>query len=324
MKTSAGHNNLLITWRPAFGGAELTRVETSDRDVVLPDTVEGLPVTALGPLAFDTSNEERPQGQQLRITCGLGGAEMDNRKLERITLPTTLRRVGDYAFYNCFELREVRFSEETYHWGVSVFMNCQMLSTFFIRAVSERAESVYNFANEFSRELDVAIEYPEGLPARLVFPGYDESYQENISARYFIYGVQGPGYPYRSIFKDRALILKDYDRLWPALLASEHDPDCALRMAWYRMRFPRDLAPEAKEGYLEFLRCNVGVVITWLLGERDMRGLAWFLPQFDADRNTLTQACDAARKLGAAEGLALLLEEQHRRFSTGANKTFEL
>lgn len=324
MKTLAGHNNLLITWRPAFGGAELTRVETADKDVALPETVEGLPVTALGPLSFDPSVEEVPQGERLRIACGLGGAEMDNRKLERITLPATLRRVGEYAFYNCSELRAVHLSEHVSHWGVGVFMNCPMLDTFYIRAADDRAESVYYFANAFSRELDITIEYPEDLPARLIFPGYAESYQENISARYFIYGVQGPGYPYHSMFKDRALVLKDYDRLWPALLATEHDPDCALRMAWYRLRFPRALAPEAEEAYLEFLRRNVRAVIAWLLARRDMRGLAWFLPKSEADRDTLAQACEEARSLGAAEGLALLLQEQHRHFFTGANKSFAL
>lgn len=301
MKTLVGHNNLLITWRPAFGGAELTRVETADREVTLPDTVENLPVTALGPLAFDSSDEDKPQGEQLRMTCGLGGAEMDNKKLTCITLPATLRRVGAYAFYNCSGLREVRLSEKIEHWGNGVFMNCQMLNTIFIRAADDRAESVYYFANEFSRELDITVEYPEGVSARLIFPGYAESYQENISARYFQYEVQGSGYPYHSMFKDRALVLKDYDRLWPTLLATEHDSECALRMAWHRLRFPRELALDAKEAYLEFLRRNARAVIAWLLSQRDMRELAWFLPQSEVDREIFELACEEARKISAAD-----------------------
>ncbi len=323
MKTVAGQNNLLITWRPVADGAELTRVETTDRDVVLPETIQGLPVTALSRLAFDTT-EEPPEGERLRITCGPGGTETDNQRLKRITLPQTLRRVGDYAFYNCLRLREARFLSEVEHWGIDVFMNCRMLDTFFVRAADERAESVYHFASAFSRELDITVEYPEGPPARLIFPGYSEAYQENISARCFFYEVQGPGYPYHSMFKRRALELKDYDRLWPALLATEHDPDCALRMAWYRLEFPRGLTPETTAQYLDFLRRNADRVLEWLLGRRDMRGLAWFLPQAQAGQETLRTACEAARKLGAAEALALLLEEQHRRFERGAQKTFVL
>ena len=323
MKTVAGQNNLLITWRPVSDGAELTRVETADRDVTLPETIRGLPVTALGPLAFDAA-EEQPKGERLRITCGPGNAEMDNQKLERLTLPSTLRRVGDYAFYNCARLCEARFLREVEHWGLDAFMNCRALNTFFIRAADERAESVYYFASAFSRELDITVEYSEGPSARLIFPGYSEAYQENISARCFFYEVQGPGYPYHSMFKSRALALKDYDRLWPTLLATEHDPDCALRMAWYRLRYPRALTREASAQYLLFLRRNAGTVIAWLLRRQDMRGLAWFLPQSQADRETLRPACDEARRLGAAEALALLLEEQHRRFPSGANKSFAL
>lgn len=323
METIAGQNNLLITWRPAFDGAELTRVEAADRDVALPDTVAGLPVTALGPLAFDQT-ENQPDGEQLKITCGLGAQEMDNRRLARITLPATLRRVGDYAFYNCPELGELRLLAEPEHWGAGVFMNCLLLDTFYIRTADARAESVYYFASAFSRELDFTLEYPDHSTARLIFPGYTEAFEENISARCFIYGVEGPGYPYHSMFKNRALVLKDYDRLWPGLMATEHDPDSALRIAWYRLRHPRELAPEAGQRYLAHLRGHARSVITWLIGGRDMRGLAWFLPQSGVDRDTLVQACEEARSLGAPEALALLLEEQHRRFGTGIQKSFIL
>ena len=285
--------------------------------------VQGLPVTALGRLAFDAA-EEQPKGEQLRITCGLPAKETDNRRLERLTLPSTLKRVGDYAFYNCAQLREVRFLSEVAHWGVDAFMNCRRLNTFFIRAADERAESVYYFASAFSRELDITVEYPEGPAARLIFPGYAEAYQENISARCFFYEVQGAGYPYRSMFRSRALVLKDYDRLWPALLATEHDPDCALRMAWYRLRYPRTLLREASAQYLLFLRRNAGATIAWLLGLKDMRGLAWFLPRSQASRETLRLACDQARRQGLPEALALLIEEQHRDFPEGINKSFVL
>lgn len=323
MRTVAGQNNLLIIWRPVEDGAELTRIETSDRDVVLPETIQGLPVTALGKLAFDAA-ENSPEGERLCITCGPSGAKPDNQKLARLTLPQTLRRVGDYAFYNCSQLREVRFLREIEHWGVDAFMNCRMLDTFFVQAANEHAESVYYFASAFSRELDIAVEYPQGPPARLIFPGYSEIYEENISARCFFFELHGPGYPYHSMFKSRALELKDYDRLWPAMLLTEHDPDCALRMAWYRLNYPRALTPETSAQYLDFLRRNADAAIQWLLNRRDTRGLAWFLPQVQAGRETLRAACEVARGLGAAEALALLLEEQHRRFERGAQKTFEL
>lgn len=323
MKTLAGQNNLLITWRPDLGGAELTRVETWDTDVLLPETIEGLPVTALGDHAFAPGGRTA-EGERLAITCGPTEQEPDTRKLERITLPPTLRRVGDYAFYNCLSLREVRLSEPVEHWGGNVFMNCRELDTFVIRARDERAESVSYFADELPGELDVTVEYPDGIPARLIFPGYLESYEENLPAHHFDYAIQGPGYPYHHVFRSRALFLKDYDRLWPALLGMEHDPDCALRLAWYRLRLPRELTPEAQTQYLGYLRRHASETLAWLLERRDSAGLGWFLPRADADRETLRRACEKARAQGAAEPLALLLEEQHRRFPDGAEKSFAL
>lgn len=323
MKTLKGQNNLLITWRPGFGGAELTRVETPDADVLLPETIEGLPVAALGDHAF-APGAHTAEGERLVITCGPAGQEPDTRKLERITLPPTLRRVGDYAFYNCLGLREVRISEPVEHWGGNVFMNCSLLDTFFIRARDERAESVSYFADELPGELDVTVEYPDGSPARLIFPGYLESYEENLPAHHFDYNIQGSGYPYHHVFRSRALFLKDYDRLWPALLGMEHDPDCAMHLAWYRLRLPRELTPESEEQYWDYLGRHAAETIAWLLERRDSAGLGWFLPRVNADRETLRQACESARVLSAAEPLALLLEEQHRRFPDGAEKSFAL
>ncbi|HWP51237.1 MAG TPA: leucine-rich repeat protein [Clostridia bacterium] len=299
-------------------------METPDRDVRLPETVAGLPVTALGRHAFSPGKEQTAEGEQLQMTCGISDNKPDNRKLERITLPATLRRVGDYTFYNCAALREVHLSEKVSHWGIGVFMNCLMLDTFFIKTLDNRAESVYYFVNEFSQELDVTVTYPEGLPARLIFPGYTEAYQENISARHFDYTINGPGYPYHNMFRDRTLVIKDYDRLWPALLETEHDSACARRMAWYRLRYPRELKRDTEDQYLKFLRKNAAEVIFWLLQQKDNRGLAWFLPSSEAGHETLRLACEEARRLNAAEALALLLEVQHRHFSGGAEKSFAL
>lgn len=323
MKTVTGENNLLITWRPAFDGAELTRVETADTQVALPETLEGLPVTSLGHHAF-APDERMAEGGQIQITCGPAGGDPDTRKLEQITLPSTLRRVGDYAFYNCANLREVRLSEPVEHWGGSVFMNCGALDTFFIQARDERAESVSYFADELPGELDVTIEYPDGTPARLIFPGYLESYEENLPAHHFDYNIQGPGYPYHHVFRSRALFLKEYDRLWPTLLGMEHDPGCALRLAWHRLRQPRELTPEADGQYRTYLRGCAQDVLAWLLENRDSRGLAWFLPWAETDKETLRRACEQARSLETAEALALLLEEQHRRFPDGTDKCFAL
>ena len=53
-------------------------------------------------------------------------------------------------------------------------------------------------------------------------------------------------------------------------------------------------------------------------------GLAFLLNRTAPDRDTLAAACQRAREAGAAEAVALLLEEQHRRFPAGGNRSFDL
>ena len=62
----------------------------------------------------------------------------------------------------------------------------------------------------------------------------------------------------------------------------------------------------------------------WLLEQKDPDGIRFLLECTQPDRQTLTDACALAREKGAAEALALLLEEQHRRFDGGTRKEFAL
>ena len=118
--------------------------------------------------------------------------------------------------------------------------------------------------------------------------------------------------------------MADYDGLWQKYLGMEHDPFCALRIAWWRLRYPLALASGAKQGYLEYLQAHSADAIRWLLGEEDHSGLLFLLQMVRADKDTLVQACAIARERRDAEALAILLEEQHKHFPAGAEKSFEL
>lgn len=323
VETEMGQSALTLWWKPAPDGAEVTAVTSGEQHVFLPERVGGLPVTALGHHAF-SPNRPAPEGEPLRIVCG-GGAPGDKpRGIEAVTLPPTLRRVGDYAFYNCSALKELHLAEPVNDWGSGVFMNCGHLRRFFIRAQDGRVESLAYFAGELATELDVSVDYPDGGIARLIFPEYREVLEENAPAHHFDFHLYGSGYPYRHVFRDRALSLQEYDRLFPGLLEKEHDPNCALRLAWYRLCAPRELTEQARERYLTYLKSRTEAVLAWLLEERDSRGLAWFLPRSGADAAALRAAAETARRLGLTEPLALLLERLRQAAPEGLNKSFDL
>ena len=71
-----------IRYKKTEKGMMITEYYGNDSYVVLPDEIEGEPVTILGDYAFSR-----------------------NLSVEEIWMPLELKEVGRYAFYNCRELR---------------------------------------------------------------------------------------------------------------------------------------------------------------------------------------------------------------------------
>lgn len=108
------------------------------------------------------------------------------------------------------------------------------------------------------------------------------------------------------------------------MLGMEHDGDCALRLAWWRLRYPVELTDQAEAAYLAYLRQRPLDAGRWLLERRDRSGLRFLLCRLDWSRGDLAVLCEVAREQDCPEALALLLEEQHRRFPSGVDKSFDL
>ena len=314
--------DLTLTVRRSGGEVTVLRAESADADVVLPGEIGGAPVTAIAHHAF-TPGRKAPEGERIRFACG-PEREADNSRIRRLTLPDGLLRVGDYAFYRCSALEELTLGDRIRDWGGCVFMNCPDLRRFTLRLADERGETICRLADELSRELEMLCRCPNGEEMRLIFPEYRESLEENKAAHHFDYNIFGAGYPYHHSFRSHTFVPGDYDRLWPAYLAAEHDPDCALRLAWWRLRTPHALTAEAGEEYLHYLRRRCGDVLDWLLSRRDTEGLSWFLDRAEPDRETLSAACETARRQEATEAQALLLEQLHRRFARQRRRRLEL
>ena len=321
MEIVAGANNWKLTVRREAAGVTILRAATCDVRAALPDTLWGLPVTGQGDHAMAPGAVEAP-GEDGTITCGAPGAAWDNRNLEVLTLPSALETIGNYAFLNCGGLRSLALHDTVRQWGGGALMNCRSLDTFRLTRVGEEGDTLAYLADELSRELDVTVTGPEGIAARLIFPEYRELYEENCPAHHFDYNISGAGYPYHHCFVRRRLDLRTYDRLWKGYLGMEHDPHCALRLAFWRLRYPLDLTPEAEAAYLDYLTAHAGEALTWLLGERDTESLSFLLERAKPGPEALAGGCALARELGATEALALLLEARHR--TGGARRRFEL
>lgn len=324
MEQVSGVNNWKLVVRRETAGITILWAATCDRRAALPDTLLGLPVTALGDHAL-TPGRKAPAGEEILVTCGPGsGEDWDNGGLEDLTLPDSLERIGDYGLFNCRRLRTLRLRDTVRRWDGGALMNCRALDTFHITCTGAEGELLAYFADELPRELDVTLYRASGETVRLIFPEYVEVYEENCPAHHFDYNIYGAGYGYHHCFYQKQLSLKTYDELWRPMLAMEHDSGCALRLAWWRLRYPAELSDRAEAAYWSFLHLHRLDAARWLLSRRDSEGLAFLLARTDWTREDLTRLCAEARETAASEALAMLLEEQHKRFPAGLNKCFDL
>ena len=285
METIPGSGNWKLTIRREAAGITILRAATCDARARLPETLYGLPVTALGDHALSPTAASA-EGEDLLVTCGTG------------TDPGT--------------------------WSNRDLEDCRRLAAFHLTRVGEQGDTLAWFADELPWELDVTVEETDGTVFRLLFPEYREVYEENCPAHHFDYNIFGAGYPYHHSFRRKRLDLRTYDELWSGFLGMEHDEDCAVRLAFWRLRYPVELTPRAEGQYLSYLRAHAGEAAVWLVGERDMPGLAFLLRTAEPDREALSAACALARESGVSEALALLLEQQRDVAPRGLDKTFDL
>ena len=171
METIPGSGNWRLTLRREAEGVTILRAATCDRRAVLPETLCGLPVTALGDHALSPTAAPAA-GEELLVTCGGAGdpESWANRDLEDLTLPRSLRRMGDYALMNCGALRALGLHDGVQMWGGGVLMNCRSLDTLRLTRVGEQGETLAWFADELPWELDVTVEETDGTVFRLLFP----------------------------------------------------------------------------------------------------------------------------------------------------------
>lgn len=91
------------------GSAIITDCKSSETDIFVPAEIEGCPVTALKEKCF--------QG------C---------KKLTIVTLPNSLKTIGDHAFSGCTELEQVNIPEGLSEIGAYAFEECDSLVVLYL------------------------------------------------------------------------------------------------------------------------------------------------------------------------------------------------
>lgn len=120
-----------ITWSYTLSAGRATIIGASNlpsNDLVFPDTVDSIPVAAIGYEAFEMYtlvSVKIPEG----VTRIGESAFKDCRSLTSITLPKGLREIGKNAFSGCMRLGTFSLPESVERIGENAFMGCSALPT---------------------------------------------------------------------------------------------------------------------------------------------------------------------------------------------------
>ena len=109
----------------------MERCYTLDGAPVLPEHMDGMPVTELARYFFS----QPVRGREVPPDEINGEPELCGSGLDELTLPEYLRKIGPYAFYNCFHLITLSFWSTVEDWVAGVFTGCTGIKQLKIRVV---------------------------------------------------------------------------------------------------------------------------------------------------------------------------------------------
>lgn len=308
-------------------GIAILQAKTYAKRAVIPESLFGQPVIRLGSRAISTHSWET-EGESVILECGRvpDDVNWDNRALCSLTLPGSLREIGDYALHGCSALTSIQLHDRPIRWGGCVLMGCSALNrVLLIRNSPKDCGCMAYFAEELSNELEISVSGPDGAFFRLLFPEYAETEEESFTDHLdFHYHLSGAGYQYHHIFVNRQLNFYNYDRNWKTFLGMDFSASSAARIAYNRLRWPIQLSDGSRASYRQYLTQHAADALAQLIQENDSDGLAFLLNQAPPDRAAVAAACQLAREKNATALLVLLLEQLHRNVPLMDRKQFPL
>ncbi len=105
-----------------------------DKDIVIPSSYKGLPVTGIGDKAFirkTTYDQIRSVTIPDSVTS-IGSWAFSKSTIESITIPNSVTSIGDSAFNSCTSLKSIAISDSVSNISASMFYGCTSLKNIVI------------------------------------------------------------------------------------------------------------------------------------------------------------------------------------------------
>ena len=337
------------------GRAVVWRCYDYGSEAGIPETIEECPVTELAPYAFSAHMEERLLERgiregRLRLWDSDGGFPYDSAcfsdsakadadtgalisfedvelppaltgaVLTAVSLPSPLRKIGAYAFYNCSRLQTISFYGGLIDLGAGLFTGCHAIKELVLRLDGTGVSCLREILIEVPEKLTVSLE--GSVNAKLIFPEFFEESVENTPARILVIHTHGSGMNFRNCFYDRKFDFRAYDACFYHAKAEE-DFDTVLEMTMARLMYPAGLLPENRAAYEAWLQAHAGQAVEKAVSGRDMEALEYLAEYFLKKKKTgdamqgqpediLEHAVSLAAERGFPEGVSFLMDMLYR------------
>ena len=252
-----------IIWEPCAAGARVLRVLGDSPCPAVPETVEGLPVTEIGPYCF----ADKPVKAGARRS-GADTHEITGNFVEEVTLPDTVRTLHSAAFYNCHRLRRLSLGAGVEGLGSDLFTNCRSLARLCLRAAPDAPTGLKKLLGAISA--DITAEF-DG--AQLFYPEYSEFLDENTPAHIFNHNIEGEGYRMRQCFTAAGAVdYAAFDASFAQACVGEGE-GALCRLALGRLVLPFALGGQARADYEFYLCAHPAAAFRLAIDTRDEAAL---------------------------------------------------
>jgi hypothetical protein len=303
-----------------------------DGSIRIPGKIGGQPVTELAAYAFSDGWGKNEMlslaGNEIRL-CDEEGSpieieekdippEISCEGLKDIYLPETIRKIGNYAFYNCYELSHVECSSSIFDVGSGLFTGCTGIRFLDIHIIDGERSCMKELLAELRQELYVNYYSGKGN-ARLVFPEMFEESVEHTPAKIILREMHGCGHMYRYSFDQTEFQFHKYDALFPHILVQEPERVTAA-LVLGRLYTPMELLEKDREVYEAYLMEHFKGAARLALEEKDPALFLWLAGQYGHNQEDFDRMVDMAGSADKPEILSVLMNLRRQRFKAGKRK----
>lgn len=333
-------------------GIRILRCFGYDGQAELPDTIDGCPVTELGPYLFaETIRRFEPgevflaevSGEAGQEACSLkegrigdgSWKEMESLKdgtpvlkgvgLRALSLPSGLEKIGAYACYNCENLEEITFSWMLRDLGAGLFTGCHGIRRLTVSLPSGCQCCLKEMLAELRQTLRVTVlDGQSQVQAKLLFPEYYEEAIENTPARILTQEMHGCGHRYRNAFSGKDFQYLVYDKLFPHIKVQEK-PELVTELVLGRLMYPVMLQDERKGIYEEYAAAHGREIVRVAKEGQEINILRFAARAPWCGVGCLEEMLEEARQERDAQFLGFLMDVRHeRKASPKGKRRFEL